>query len=61
MLEELQVQQQKEIEAKRKEYEGKRSEVLQRLQEKHQNELMECLSSMQRIELTLHEKQLRHD
>jgi hypothetical protein len=46
-------QQNLEIERKKKDYEDKHNEVLQKLKEKHEQELMTCLSQMSRIENTL--------
>lgn len=43
-LDEMMKHQQMEIERKKKEYEDKHNEVLLKLKEKHQQEMMTCLS-----------------
>eukprot|EP00347_Sterkiella_histriomuscorum_P021290 403334523 len=60
-LNDLLRQQNADIERKKKEYEEKHNEVVQKLKEKHEQELQTCISQMNRIENTLQEKQQKHD
>lgn len=60
-LEDIKKQIQDDIEKKRKEYELKQQEIMQKLEEKRIRELEDCMRTKAEIERKLSEKQLKHD